>query len=709
MTQLGEAGVVSDLFRGLFSIIDGVIYGLLSIIYQIFFNVASANIINKETMFNIFGRIQLILGVFMLFQLGMTVIRGLVDPDSFTDSKKGVGNLVTRIITAMVLLACIVPIHMPNGGNNEYEVSVNNNGLLFGTLYSLQHRVLASNTIGKIILGNDTTYSTNISDNSSTNELAEASQKFSTGIFRSFFTINLKPEDQRKKHEEGRPDEAFADNRICEDNIDDQLEVYENEDTPIDDLLNLTNEKCTVGGGVISNTFTNKYKRYVFAYNIIISSIVGGFVLVMLLSFTVDIAIRAIKLAILRLLAPIPIISYMNPSGKGDDSLKTWTGQVTSTYLDLFLRLSLIMFVIFICQDILENGISLGISGGMIGVLSTIFIIIGLFMFAKKAPKFIYDVLGIKGEPGGLFSGLGAIVGAASGIGAARASARASREADIANYMKQGMTREQAEQKAKSLGNRGKHLLAGITGGVSGAAAGVNAAAGAKDHQMKAVLSAMSKRNSDIIARGQSGSTAFGRAKSAAHTLFTGEPLSAAAEREIKSLTDQQKALNAIKSRVSGEMVKQDWTYGSAYDKNTGIGMKSITGNVIKGNVNYKDFMARKNAAMSAGQRSFTVSYIDEETKKELHATVDMAEAERYQGLILKNNEDNYIRSVTSGEQEDVELKSLINDAKSAGVDFKINSRSSYTGGAEKLGQLIRKKSRENAGNAANDYYSTKK
>ena len=86
-----------------------------------------------------------------------------------------------------------------------------------------------------------------------------------------------------------------------------------------------------------------------------------------------------------------------------------------------------------------------------------------------------------------------------------------------------------------------------------------------------------------------------------------------------------------------------------------------------------------------------------------------MAEAERYQGLILKNNEDNYIRSVTSGEQEDVELKSLINDAKSAGVDFKINSRSSYTGGAEKLGQLIRKKSRENAGNAANDYYSTKK
>ena len=648
----------------------------------------------------------------MLFQLGMTVIRGIVDPDSFTDSKKGVGNLVTRIITAMVLLACIVPIRMPNGGNNEYERSVNNNGLLFGTLYSLQHRVLASNTIGKLILGNDTTYSTNITNknnDSNGNELAKASQKFSTSIFRSFFGINLKPEEQRKKHEEGKPDEYFADNRICDDNIDDQLEVYEDPDTPVDDLLNLVNEKCTIGGNIISNTFTAKYKRYVFAYNFIISSLVGGFILVMLASFTIDIAIRAIKLAILRLLAPIPIISYMNPSGKGDEAMKAWTGQVTSTYLDLFLRLSLIMFIIFITQDILENGITLGVSGGLVGVLSTIFIILGLFMFAKKAPKFVYDVLGIKGEPGSLFSGLGAIVGAASGIGAARASARASHDADVARYMSQGMSKEEAEKHAKSLGNRGKHLLAGIAGGVSGAAAGIDAAASAKDHHAKAVLSAMSKRNSDIIARGQSGSTAFGRAKSAAHTLFTGEPLSAETEREIKSLTDQQKALNAIKSRVSGEMVKKDWTYGAVYDKNTGIGMKSITGNVIKGNVNYKDFMARKNAAMSAGQRSFTVSYIDEETKKELHATVDMTEAEKYQGLILKNNEDSYIREVVAGNKKDEELDSLINDAKAAGFSSAINNRDSYTGGAEKLGQLIRKKSRENAGNAANDYYSTKK
>ena len=78
MTQLIHANTLNNWVRGFFSMFDNIIYGLLSIMYQIFFNVASANIINKETIFNIFGRIQLILGVFMLFQLGMTIIRGLV-------------------------------------------------------------------------------------------------------------------------------------------------------------------------------------------------------------------------------------------------------------------------------------------------------------------------------------------------------------------------------------------------------------------------------------------------------------------------------------------------------------------------------------------------------------------------------------------------------------------------------------------------------
>lgn len=708
MYQTYAANPLYDFVRTIFSFVDSVVYWLLSIIYQIFFNVAGANILDGKTVFNLFGRIQLILGVFMLFQLGMTIIRGLVDPDSFTDSKKGVGNLITRIITAMVLLACIVPIRMPNGGNNEYERSVNNNGLLFGTLYSLQHRVLASNTIGKIILGDDSELTTNMnsSNSKSNNEaLAESSREFTVGIFRSFFRINLVPEENRKKHEEGKPDEYFAENRLCGDNIDDQLEVYEASDVEVQDLLDLVNEKCKpVDAEWWKPRWLPGVKRYVFAYNGLTSCLVSIFILVMLVSFTIDVAVRSIKLALLRLLAPIPIISYMNPNGKGDEAMKSWSGLVTSTYLDLFMRLALIMFVIFIAQNIIDGGISLGINGdGPIGIMSIIFIILGLFMFAKKAPKFIYDVLGIKGEPGGLFSGLGAIT-TGLGFGAAAfgsvGSFAAGRRASIAADKENGVDRNGMNLAQKAL-NTGKHIAAGIGGGIGGLAAGVGAAT-AKDGSYKKVLSTLSKRNSDIVARGQSGSTLFGRAGSGAYTLLHGESRSSEVERQIKSLTDQQKALNAIKSRVSGEMVKQDWTYGSAG------GMKNISDNTIDGTINYKDFMARKNAAMSAGQRSFAISYKD--AQGGMHSTtISMTEAEKYQGLILKNNEDSYIREVTAKNHKDAELDSLIKDAKAAGVSISINSRDSYTKTSEALGQEIRERSRKNAGQAANDFYSTKK
>lgn len=561
MNQTTQAGTFFDCIRSLLAFIDGIVYWLLSIIYQIFFNVAGANILDGETVFKLFGRIQLILGVFMLFQLGMTIIRGLVDPDSFTDSKKGVGNLITRIITAMVLLACIVPIRMPNGGNNEYERSVNNNGLLFGTLYSLQHRVLASNTIGKIILGNDSGLSTNMnSSNSKSNSeaLAESSRKFTVGIFRSFFRINLVPEENRKKHEDGKPDESFAVNRLCGDNIDDQLEVYEDSDVEVQDLLDMVNEKCKpVDAEWWKPKWLPGVKRYVFAYNGLTSCLVSIFILVMLVSFTIDVAVRSIKLALLRLLAPIPIISYMNPNGKGDEAMKSWSGLVTSTYLDLFMRLSLIMFVIFIAQNIIDGGISLGINGdGPIGVMSIIFIILGLFMFAKKAPKFVYDALGIKGEPGGLFSGMGTLLGAgavaAGMVGSAATNWRAAKEEN--KELHPGQDKR----------NIGRNLLSAVGGAVGGGFVGAKALMG-KDGSASNVLKAQANRNAMRTAH----STLPGRIKDTAFSLATGQSLADKGNKVLEATSKASELMAKLKKATEEEGIKNG-TYGQAKVGNIG-------------------------------------------------------------------------------------------------------------------------------------------
>ena len=104
MTDNTNAGVLWDAVRAFSSFLDRGVYGLLNIVYQVFFNITSVDLFQNEVMMRFYGRIQLILGVFMMFQLAMTILKGIVDPNSFTDSKSGAGNLVYRVATSLILL-----------------------------------------------------------------------------------------------------------------------------------------------------------------------------------------------------------------------------------------------------------------------------------------------------------------------------------------------------------------------------------------------------------------------------------------------------------------------------------------------------------------------------------------------------------------------------------------------------------------------------
>ena len=103
------ATVARDIIRLLFSTLDRPFYALLGIIYQLFFNVASADLFSNELIMKFYGRVQIILGVFMMFQLVMTILRGIVNPDSFTKDK-GAGTLITRIVTALIIMTLLMPI-----------------------------------------------------------------------------------------------------------------------------------------------------------------------------------------------------------------------------------------------------------------------------------------------------------------------------------------------------------------------------------------------------------------------------------------------------------------------------------------------------------------------------------------------------------------------------------------------------------------------
>ena len=117
--------LIMNAIRRIFSLLDFVAYGLLQLVYRLFFSVASSDIFASDTIMKFYSRIQIILGVFMLFQLALIILKGIVNPDSFTDSKSGIGNLIMRICVALFLLTALVPISIPSP-QNEYEIQLNN-------------------------------------------------------------------------------------------------------------------------------------------------------------------------------------------------------------------------------------------------------------------------------------------------------------------------------------------------------------------------------------------------------------------------------------------------------------------------------------------------------------------------------------------------------------------------------------------------------
>ena len=79
----------------------------------------------------------------------------------------------------------------------------------------------------------------------------------------------------------------------------------------------------------------------------------------------------------------------MGPQSKDNAAFSNWLKALIATYIDLFVRLAIIFFITFLIQDMLINGIAINITWGVVGGLSMIFIIIGLYVFARQAPKFI--------------------------------------------------------------------------------------------------------------------------------------------------------------------------------------------------------------------------------------------------------------------------------------------------------------------------------
>jgi hypothetical protein len=339
-------------WRTISFVIDLGIYSLIAGAYGLINELAGIAILSDKVFVNFTQRIYIVIGLFILFKTGLSLLSMLLNPDNFYDSKAGGVQLVKRIVIALSLLILIPTI--------------------FSNLFRFQYLILNEGILPSLILGS----SDNMTSIVDTGE--SAGHVISGMTFRAFFTPNLKNSDGSINYGNSSAES-----------------IYTNSKAPIWSF-----------GPLINATSNN---QYVFRYSTVVSWIAGGFAAFLMISFAFEIALRSVKLAFLQLIAPVPIILSIDP--KKGEALKAWFSEVTSTFVDLFMRLSLIYFAIFMIAEIFGGGIiptiyrynEQGLAvPGPISPLGAIFIIFGILMFVKIAPKLIYSMVGMKEPSGGL-------------------------------------------------------------------------------------------------------------------------------------------------------------------------------------------------------------------------------------------------------------------------------------------------------------------
>ena len=139
-------------------------------------------------------------------------------------------------------------------------------------------------------------------------------------------------------------------------------------------------------------------------YLFILSTIAGIYCAYVLANLCIDMAVRAVKLGYLELIAPLPIMTIIVPGKKG--VFDNWLKKTISCALEVFVRLFVVVFVIYLIRTIpnlfTATTFSYGGCTTSFGVITALLIraivYCGLLTFVKQAPKFFSEATGIKSD-----------------------------------------------------------------------------------------------------------------------------------------------------------------------------------------------------------------------------------------------------------------------------------------------------------------------
>ena len=266
---------------GVFLFIDSIVYWVIAQLFNSFTFLASEELIQQHLYKEIADRVEVVIGVVMLFFVASALLKAIVDPDNIN---KGAGKIVKNCIISIVLLG-IVPV-------------------IFDYAFKLQNLIISEHVIEKLLFGSK----------GDTPSVDKIGYETALNILEVFLVI---PEGTQSKDGVN----WSGGNGIRE-------AIMRN--GSFTDITIMIEEVKEGENGV--------------KYTPLVATACGLFLIYVLISFCIDLGIRVAKLAFYQIIAPIPILMFIIPEKKSvfDNWIKATIATYMEVFIRLFVMFGVV-------------------------------------------------------------------------------------------------------------------------------------------------------------------------------------------------------------------------------------------------------------------------------------------------------------------------------------------------------------------------------
>lgn len=606
-------GTIVVAIRSLCFSISTFLYQLMINLYNIFDLLCTSRLLDNEVLSAISSRIGLILGIVMFFNIAINFIKMLIDPELISSKDSGVLSIIKKTLIVIVMFGTF--------------------NFVFDFLYQTQKFIVENHVVSNFILP----YQIESDDVDSFGTTLAYQLMFSFYSNNTFDNVDLSNKEKKLVDDCQSLTNAFRNQVVADGNFE-------------------LGYACLDKAVSIENYYNDKENDvFIIDYNYIFSVAVGAFVVYILLMYCFKVGIRMIQLMVLEILAPVAILSYLSP--KKETMFSKWLKIYSATYIDVFIRIGIINFVIFLLATIfqVEKNMDFGFWGTIGDVevgtkaIIEVIMILALLTFAKKAPDLIKELFPAGASKLGFGLSMKDVVGLQRGF-------------KTATGIVGGALGGAAIGLIGGAGIGGK--FGGLTGGLlKGGFSGLKGqgltktATSAWKNQAKANLS-------------------YANAKANGANWFGYQMAHLQQGLNMRTAADE---FNLEKSNLETENAAY-----KAYDSYIDAAEKRAEGQILKGkfgnNDNVKEALKQKNLADIYRQQSATIKRSDFSTSKEYDdALVVLAnkasKADSDYLVAMKEAKKDYISAILKGTEEDA--PTLQNLQQAAGV-VDANSDNNY-------------------------------